>query len=120
MAPVTIYHNPRCSKSRQALAYVEETGNKITVVEYLKDPLSKKDLLALLKKIGKRAEPADLVRTGEKRFKELGLSKDDIQTADAVAKLLAKEPVLMQRPVIVSGSKATIARSEDALDDFFS
>jgi arsenate reductase len=107
MADVVIYHNPRCSNSRTALEILTERGEDVSVVEYLHEPLDRAGLEALLDMLVD--PPADLVRH-DKTFTELGLDPDGYRDAAAVVELLVDHPELMQRPVLVSGGKATIAR----------
>ena len=109
MAEVTIYHNPRCSNSRTALGLLEERADAVDleVVEYLKQPLDRAWLQALVAIL--EDPPADLVRH-DQRFKDLGLDPEGYATAEAVVDLLADHPELMQRPVLVSGGRAVIAR----------
>lgn len=109
MAEVTIYHNPRCSNSRTALGLLQERPDdvELEVVEYLNQPLDRaglENLLAVLED-----PPADLVRHDQK-FKDLGLDPKGYATAEAVVDLLVEHPELMQRPVLVSGGRAVIAR----------
>lgn len=108
MAEFTIYHNPRCSKSRLTLALLQEKGVEPEVIEYLKDPPSLETLQDINGKLGK--EPLEWIRTGEKVFKELGLSKKDDRPADGWLKLMADNPILIERPVVVSGGKAVLGR----------
>jgi arsenate reductase len=116
MADVVIYHNPNCSNSRRALAWLQDHGVDHEVVQYLKTPLSRKDLDTLLGSL--EDAPADLVRH-DKRFGELGLDPDGYQTKKAVADLLTEHPELMQRPVVVKDGAAIIARPpEERLDVF--
>src|SRR5210317_302231 len=75
MSDITIYHNPRCSKSRQTMAILDENNLQYQVIQYLDQPPSEQELASILKMLGKPA--LELVRTGEKLFKELGLSKND-------------------------------------------
>ena len=109
MAEVTIYHNPRCSNSRTALGLLEERADAVDleVVEYLKQPLDRAGLEAMVAIL--EDPPADLVRH-DQRFKDLGLDPDGYTTAEAVVALLVEHPELMQRPVLVSGGRAVIAR----------
>ncbi|ODR97509.1 arsenate reductase [Methyloceanibacter stevinii] len=104
---VTIYHNPRCSKSRQTLALIEERGVEPVIVEYLKTPPSAADLKAILKKLG--FKPQDIVRTKEARYAELGLKERSV-TDDELLALLADNPILIERPIVVTGNKAAIGR----------
>ena len=107
MADVSIYHNPRCSNSRTALALLGERGDEVEVIEYLKAPPGRAQLEALVAMLDD--PPADLVRH-DQRFKDLELDPDGYTTADAVVDLLVEHPELMQRPVLVSGGRAVIAR----------
>jgi len=107
MAKVTVYHNPRCSKSRQTLALLEDHGVESVVVEYLKDAPDAKALKALVKKLGLR--PKDAVRKGEAVFKELGLS-NKLDDDDAMIRAIAKHPILLERPIVVAGAKARLGR----------
>jgi len=110
---VTIYHNPRCSKSRQTLALIEEAGTKPTVVEYLKAPPTSKELDAILVKLGK--EPRDLMRKKEAPYKDLGLS-DDGKSRAALIKAMVENPILIERPIVLANGKAAIGRPpEDVL-----
>jgi len=112
MPHVTIYHNPRCTKSRQTLALLEERGVEPHVVKYLDDPPDAKTLRALLKKLGKR--PIELVRTKEAAWKETGLSKD--ADDEAVIAAMVEHPILIERPIVVKGAKARLGRPpEDVL-----
>jgi arsenate reductase (glutaredoxin) len=104
---VTIYHNPRCSKSRQTLALLEERGLVPRIVEYLKTPPTAAELKAILNKLG--LKPRDLVRQGEARYAELGL-KDRGVDDDTLITLMAANPILIERPIVVRGNKAAIGR----------
>jgi arsenate reductase len=116
MADVVIYHNPNCSNSRRALAWLEEHEVDHEVVQYLKKPLTRRQLEALARDL--EDPPADLVRH-DKRFGELGLDADSYTTKQAVVDLLVEHPELMQRPVVVRGDEAIIARPpEERLDTF--
>jgi arsenate reductase len=118
VADVVIYHNPNCSNSRRALAWLNEQGVDHEVVQYLKTPLKRGELDTLLKKL--EDPPGDLVRH-DKRFSELGLDPDGFGTKKAVVDVLVEHPELMQRPVVVKGSKAIIARPpEERLERFLS
>ena len=108
MADFTIYHNPRCSKSRQTLALLREKGVEPEVVEYLKEPPSLETLQEIQGKLGK--EPLEWIRNGEKVFKELGLSKKDGRPVDEWLQLMADNPILIERPIVVSGGKAVLGR----------
>ncbi len=107
MADITIYHNPKCSSSRTALGELRDRGLDLEVVEYLKTPLDRAGLGALLDILDD--EPAALVRH-DKRFAELDLDPDDYVERDAVIDLLVEYPELMQRPILVRDGRAVIAR----------
>lgn len=109
----TIWHNPRCSKSRQALALLEERGAEITIRRYLDEPPTLTELQDAQSILGLPA--IEMIRTGEAVFKEIGLSKSDPD--ETLLKAMAKAPKLIERPVVFSGDKAVIARPpEKALD----
>ena len=109
----TIYHNPRCSKSRQALQLLEEKGVEVPVRKYLEDPPSEADLRKIVKLLGIR--PIELCRKGEKIYKGLGLSAD-MKDGDVI-RLMVENPVLIERPVFVWGGKAVVGRPpENVLD----
>jgi arsenate reductase len=115
MSSVVIYHNPKCSNSRRALEALEGRNVDLEVVQYLKTPLDRSGLGALVSQLVD--PPADLVRH-DKRFGELGLDADAYADAAAVVDLLAEHPELMQRPVVVTDGRAVIARPpEQKLDE---
>jgi len=115
MATVTIYHDPRCSTSRHALAEAEAHGTEAEVVQYLNEPLDRDQILGLLQIL--QDPPADLVRK-DVYFKELGLAEEDVTTAEQVADVLAEHPRLMQRPVLVRDGEAIIGRPKDRVGAF--
>jgi arsenate reductase (glutaredoxin) len=104
---VTIYHNPRCTKSRETLALLKQHGIEPRVIEYLKAPPSALELKNILKKLG--FKPHDIVRDTEARYAELGL-KDRKISDDELLALIAANPILLQRPIVVNGNKAAIGR----------
>ena len=108
---VTIYHNPRCSKSRQTLELLEKKGVKPTVIEYLETPPSAAELKRILKMLG--MTPRQLLR--EKESKEAGL--DDPKLAgDALIRKMVANPTVIERPIVVKGSRAALGRPpENAL-----
>ena len=109
-----ILHNPRCSKSRQTLALIEERGADLQVVEYLNDAPSAEDLLAICDRLGKR--PLEITRTKEALFKELGLSRDDARCDAEWAQILSENPKLIERPIVLHQGKAALGRPpEDVL-----
>lgn len=112
---VRLLHNPRCSKSREALALLEEEGSELEVLRYLDEPPGREDLEAILDIL--EDEPAALVRSGDAAFKELGFTKDELTSRDRVLDILQTHPALMQRPVVIAGGRAVIARPpEKALE----
>ncbi len=115
MADVTILHNPRCSTSRHALAEAERAGVEVDIVAYLRTPL---DEPALRDLIAKLEDPVtDLVRR-DAAFARLGLGDDDVASDDQVVAVLVAHPELMQRPVLVSRSRAIIGRPKDRVAPF--
>ena len=109
---VTIYHNPRCSKSRQTLALLEERGADPQVIEYLRTPPTAAELKALLKKLGMR--PRDLMRRNEAPYNELGLG-DDSLSDDALIEAMVANPILIERPVVVKDGRAAIGRPPESV-----
>ena len=110
----TIYHNPRCSKSRQTLALLQENDIDLEIIEYLKTPPDSKQLTAILEKLEIGA--AELLRKKEKAFKELGVANmlDDQQ---ALIDVMITNPVLIERPIVLANNKAVIGRPpENVLD----
>ncbi|HKJ70865.1 MAG TPA: arsenate reductase (glutaredoxin) [Gammaproteobacteria bacterium] len=114
MAGLTIYHNPRCSKSRQTLALLRERGLEPEVVDYQKAPPSVEELGRILDRLG--AGPLDITRSREKLFQELGLSGDDERPTSEWLRILHEHPKLIERPIVVHGDRAAIGRPpEDVL-----
>lgn len=103
---ITIYHNPRCSKSRGALQILEENGTDPVVVDYLKTPPTKAELTAILMKLGQR--PEQIVRKGESVYKQKYAGRT--LTADQWLDALVEDPILIERPIVVSGERAVIGR----------
>ena len=115
MEPVQIFHNPSCSKSRGALAILEERGVDANVVRYLDAPPDRATIERILDAI--TDEPSALVRTGDPKFKAAGLTKADVQTRAQVVDVLVQHPEVMERPVVFVGERAVIARpSEKVLE----
>ena len=110
MERLTVYHNPVCSKSRGALDILREQGVTHDVIEYLQAPPDRATLARILELLG--GPPADLVRK-DKRFKELGLDPAAYVTREQVIDLLLAHPELMERPVIIRGGRAVIARPSE-------
>lgn len=103
----TIYHNPRCSKSRQTLALLEENGIAPKIVLYLESPPGKAEIKALLKKLGINAR--ELLRKGEDAYKEYGL-QDASLSEDKLIAAMFDAPKLIERPIVVKGNKAVLGR----------
>lgn len=116
MERVTVYHNPSCGKSRGALDILRERGVACDVVEYLKEPLDRRTFERFLRLLA--GPPAELVRK-DKRFKELGLDPADYVTREQVVALLLKHPELMERPVVIRGKRAVIARPSERVLELF-
>jgi arsenate reductase (glutaredoxin) len=112
----TIYHNPRCTKSRATLALLTERGIEPHVIEYLQTPPTAKELKAIVAKLG--IKPEELVRKGEDVYKEkfAGKSLTDAQWIQA----LAANPILIERPIVVRGDKAAIGRPPENVEKLLS
>ena len=104
---VTIYHNPRCSKSRQTLSLLQEQGVEPTVVEYLKTPPDAATLRALLNALN--CAPRELMRTKESAYTEQQLDNADL-SEDALIEAMVAHPILIERPIVINGDKAAIGR----------
>ena len=105
--PVTILHNPRCSKSRQSLELLNKHGVDIKVIQYLKNPPTPSEIKSILKKLN--LSPSEILRTGESRFKELAISLEEISDDELIA-LMIENPILIERPIIFDHQKAVIGR----------
>lgn len=109
---IEIYHNPRCSKSRETLALLESNGISPTVIEYLKTPIDEETLSALLTKLG-FSSAHQLVRSKETLYKELGLSKETDEAQ--LRKAMLENPKLIERPIVVNENKAAIGRPPESV-----
>ena len=106
MTKATIWHNPRCSKSRAALAILEAApGAEVEVVEYLKTPPSRAEIAAVLAKAGVR--PSEALRKGEGVVKEVGL---DVSDDEAILDAMAQHPILIERAIVITAKGAVVAR----------
>lgn len=103
----TIYHNPRCSKSRASLQLLENNATDFKLVAYLDTPPSEAELTEILSLLGISAK--QLVRTGESLYRELGLGEQDLNEAEWIT-ILVKNPQLIERPIVVHNGKAAIGR----------
>ena len=104
---VTIYHNPRCSKSRQTLALLQERGIEPTQVLYLETPPSAEELRRILGML--QMSPRDLMRKGEDAYKSLNLA-DESLSDDALIEAMVSNPILIERPIVVKGDQARVGR----------
>jgi len=104
---ITIYHNPRCSKSRQTLALLMERDLDPTVIEYLTQTPDVQTLQSIVTKLNFSAR--DLMRTGEQAYKENKLDSEDL-TEQQLLEAMVKYPILIERPIVINGDKATIGR----------
>lgn len=107
MSDIQIYHNPRCSKSRQTLALLQEKGIEPEVIEYLKQVPAAEELKAVLTKLGITAR--ELLRTKEDAYKEHNLA-DDSLSDDAIIAAMIASPKLIERPIVINGDAARIGR----------
>ncbi len=113
MSQVTIYHNPRCSKSRQTLELLQKNNIEPEIVEYLKTPPNAAELQDILAKLNLSAE--QLMRKKETVYKELGLA--GINDEDELITAMINNPKLIERPIVISGDKAAIGRPPEAVLD---
>lgn len=108
---ITIYHNPRCGKSREGLGLVEKSGKEFEIIKYLNDVPNLEELESIIKKLG--IKPIDLVRQKEEiwvsQFKAKELSDNQILTA------MIENPILIERPIVINGNKAVIGRPPEKI-----
>ena len=107
MSEITIYHNPRCSKSRETLKLLTDSGVEPVVVHYLETPPDLATLSRIVEMLG--CDPIDIVRTGEPMFRELGFHEKRPANEDLLAAMVA-HPVLIERPIVVKDGKAVVGR----------
>jgi arsenate reductase len=105
--PIQIFHNPRCSKSRQTLELLKQRDIEPVIIDYLKTPPTEEELLALLVKL--KISVRELIRTGEGIYKELNLGNSTLSDTQLIEALVAN-PILIQRPIVVNREKAAIGR----------
>lgn len=108
MEKVTIYHNPRCSKSRQALKLLQERGCQVEIIEYLKSPPSAEELAAFCRRLG--LQPLELMRCKEQLFSEMGLAEDDARSNQDWLQIMADNPILIERPIVVHDQQVALGR----------
>ena len=111
MQTVTLLHNPRCSKSRKALALLEEAGVELQVRRYLDEPLSRAELSELAQKLG--GPVGAWTRSKEAAFRDAGLAAD--ASDEALLDAMSAHPILMERPVVIVGERALVARPPERL-----
>ena len=110
---IRIYHNPRCSKSRQVLKLIHDAGIKPEVIEYLHAPPSVREIARILEMLG--IEARELMRSGESIYKELGLAKRKLSRREAI-QILHEHPKLIERPIVVKGDRAVIGRPPENVE----
>ena len=111
---ITIYHNPRCSKSRQTLSLLEENGLHPDIVKYLDNPPSEEELSAILEMLG--LEPRDLMRKHETEYKQAGLDDESLERVELIRRMVAN-PKVIERPIVVANGKAAIGRPPERVLD---
>ncbi|SHG10244.1 arsenate reductase [Flavobacterium fluvii] len=103
---IQIYHNPRCTKSRECLAFLEETGQEYEIVKYLENIPTYEELKGIIEKLG--IKPIELVRRKEKIWIEN--FKDKVLNDEEIIQAMISNPTLIERPIVINGNKAVIAR----------
>jgi len=111
---IKLYQKPTCSKCREAIWVLKERGADFESINYYETPLAEKDLKALIKKLG--IAPRELLRKNEQVYRDLGLAKRELSEDDLI-RLMIENPDLMQRPIVVKGNKAVLARPIENLDE---
>ena len=109
---VTIYHNPRCSKSRATLELLKNNGIEPRIIEYLKTPPDVKTLKDILAKLG--MQPRELMRKNEPAYLDAGLDNEKLRN-DALIKAMIDHPILIERPIVVANNKAAIGRPPESV-----
>lgn len=108
---VTIWHNPRCSKSRQTLQLLQDRGINPTVIEYLKTPPSTDQIYEILSKLNLKAK--EIIRESEATYREQGFA--DLQDEEDLVAAMRNYPILIERPIVINGNKAAIGRPPEAV-----
>ena len=114
MEALSIFHNPRCSKSRKTLEIIEINDVEVQVILYLQDPPSVSELNSLLEKLGMKA--SELVRKGESIIKELDIDLSSITNDDLIS-IMAEHPILIERPIVFNESLAIIGRPPENVEE---
>ena len=113
MQNIEIWHNPQCSKSRNAMELLEAKGLNTSVIKYLENVPTKEQIKAVLKKLNMKA--SQILRTGEDIYKELNLK--EIDDEDKLIEIMTEHPILIERPIIIKGDNAVIARPIENLSE---
>ena len=113
---LTIWHNPRCRKSRETLSLIESAGLKVMIRKYLDDAPEYDEILTILSELG-FDDPRSLMRRGEKAYKEMGLKSETL--AEKLVLAMAENPILIERPIVSNGMQAVIGRPPDAVKTLF-
>lgn len=116
METYIIYHNPRCSKSRQTLSILDENDVNIKIIKYLADPPTAKELNNISKKLG--VPPMDFIRKNEAEFTELGLNQYN-DSDSKLYEIMSKNPKLIERPIVIKGERAVIGRPPENVMELF-
>ena len=111
---VQIYHNPRCSKSRQTLQLLQDRGEEIDIIEYLKTPPSAAELREVLALLD--MSPRDLARKGESVYKDNGLDDENLSDEELIEQMVAN-PILIERPIVIANGKAKIGRPPESVSE---
>lgn len=114
MNTITIIHNPRCSKSREALKIIEERGISPVVIEYLNGELSRELLEKVIKSLG--VHPQEILRTKEEEFQALSLN---LENAEEVITAIMQHPKILERPIVMKGNQAVIGRPPEKVLELF-
>ncbi len=117
MKKIVIYHNPRCSKSRQTLALLQERGIEPEIIEYLKTPPTPAELRALLQKLN--IAPRDLLRKKDEAYKTTGLQNKSLDDQEVI-EIMCANPVLIERPIVITDKQAAIGRPPENVLDILS
>lgn len=112
----TIYHNPRCSKSRQTLALLEEQNIDFKIIEYLNDTPDSTEIKSVLKKLDKHA--IDILRKNEKILKELNIKVNELTESELII-LMTEHPILIERPIVVTETAARVGRPPESVLELF-
>ena len=111
--PIVVWHNPRCSKSRNGIKYLDEKGIAYEIRRYLEEPPNVEELKTVLQKLG--MSPRELMRTKETIYRELGLK--EVSDDEKLIEAMAEHPKLIERPIVIRGDKAVVARPETKIDE---